>query len=144
MKDMRDSTAVPQIVKIVRMFVKFHLLLIVTSLIFGVIFLQDWIEDELSNQWKILKVYCQSAMGVLLDPINEKMKNLSEVLQMHLNNAVTKGQLKAKLIGKLALFFATFLLLNTDFNSKYDKRGAKTLLLLHVALDVLTRSNLWS
>ncbi|GKV08479.1 hypothetical protein SLEP1_g20099 [Rubroshorea leprosula] len=98
MEDMRDSTAVLQIVKIVRMFVKFHPLLTVTSLIFGLISLQDWIEDELSNQWKILKVYCQVAMRALLDLINEKMKNLCEVLQMHLNNEATKGQLKAKLI----------------------------------------------
>ncbi|GKV08477.1 hypothetical protein SLEP1_g20097 [Rubroshorea leprosula] len=98
MEDMRDSTAVPQIVKIVRMFVKFHPLLTVIRLIFGVIFLQDWIEEELSNQWKMLKVYCQLAMRALLDPINEKMKNLSEVLQTHLNNEATKCQLKARLI----------------------------------------------
>ncbi|GKV08482.1 hypothetical protein SLEP1_g20102 [Rubroshorea leprosula] len=91
MEDMRDSTAMPQIVKIVRMFVKFHPLLTVSRLIFGVIFLQDWVEDELSNQWKMLKVYCQLAMRASLDPINEKMKNLSEVLQMHLNNEATKG-----------------------------------------------------
>ncbi|GKV51352.1 hypothetical protein SLEP1_g58019 [Rubroshorea leprosula] len=144
MEDMRASTAVPEIVKIVRLVVKFHPLLIVTNLIFGVIFLYDWIEEEVSNQWKFLKVYCQSTMRALLDPITEKMKNLSEALQMHFNNEAAKGQLKAKLIGKLTLFFAAFLLLDIELSSEYDKRGVKTQLLLLVGLDLLTRSKLWS
>ncbi|GKV17707.1 hypothetical protein SLEP1_g28176 [Rubroshorea leprosula] len=98
MEDTRDSTAVLHIVKIVRMVVKFHPLLMVTSLIFGVIFMRYWIEEKVSNQWKILKVYCQSTMRILLDPIIEKMKNLSKALHMHLNNEAANGQLKAKLI----------------------------------------------
>ncbi|GLT30065.1 hypothetical protein SLA2020_048870 [Shorea laevis] len=123
MEDMRDSTAAqPQIVKIVRMVVKFHPLLMVTSLIFHVMFMQDWIEEVVSNQWKFLKVYCQSTMRALLDPITEKMENISQALQMHFNNEAAKGQLKAKLMGKLALFFATFLLLDTELSSKYDKK----------------------
>ncbi|GKV17711.1 hypothetical protein SLEP1_g28178 [Rubroshorea leprosula] len=144
MEDMRDSTAVPQIVKIVRLVVKFHPLLTVTNLIFGVIFLYDWIEEEVSNQWKILKVYCQSTIRAVLDLIIKKMKNLSRALQMHLNNEVAKGQLKAKVIGKLALFFATFLLLDTEFCSKYDKEGTKTQLLLLFGMGLLTNSKPWS
>ncbi|GKV16201.1 hypothetical protein SLEP1_g26878 [Rubroshorea leprosula] len=95
MEDMRDSIAMPQIV---RMVVKFHPLLTVTSLIYRVILFQDWIEEEVSTQWKALKVYFQSTMRSLLDPIIEKMKNLSEALEMHLHNEAIKGQLKAKLV----------------------------------------------
>ncbi|GKV17706.1 hypothetical protein SLEP1_g28175 [Rubroshorea leprosula] len=144
MEDMRDSTAVPHIVKIVRLVVKFHPLLTVTNVIFGVIFLYDWIEEEVSNQWKILKVYCQSTMRAVLDLIIKKMKNLSRALQMHLNNEVAKGQLKAKVIGKLALFCATFLLLDTEFSSKYDKEGTKMQLLLLFGMGLLTNSKPWS
>ncbi|GKV17692.1 hypothetical protein SLEP1_g28161 [Rubroshorea leprosula] len=143
MEDMRDSTAVPQIVKIVRMVVKFHPLLTITSLIFKVAFLQDWIEEEVSNQWKILKVYCQSIMTALLDPVIEKMKNLSEALQMYFNNEVAKGQLKATLVGKLALFSATFLLLDTELGSKYDEKGVKTQLLLLAGVHILDNPKLW-
>ncbi|GKV17717.1 hypothetical protein SLEP1_g28184 [Rubroshorea leprosula] len=143
MEDMRDSTAVSQIVKIVRMVVKFHPLLTITSLIFKIIFLQDWIEEEMNNHWKILKVYCQSIMRALLDPVTKKMKNLSKALQIHFNNEAAKGQLKAKLIAKLALFFATFLLLDTELGSNIYKRGVKTQLLF-VGLHMLDYSKLWS
>ncbi|GKV16165.1 hypothetical protein SLEP1_g26847 [Rubroshorea leprosula] len=95
MEDMRDSIAVLQIV---RMVIKFHPLLTITSIVYRVILLQDWIEDEMSNQLKALKVYFQSKMRSLLDPIIEKMKNLSEALEMHLHNEVAKDQLKAKLV----------------------------------------------
>ncbi|GKV16166.1 hypothetical protein SLEP1_g26848 [Rubroshorea leprosula] len=95
MEDMRDSIAM---LRIVRMVIKFHPLLTITSLIYRVILLQDWIEHEVSNQWKALKVYFQSTMRSLLDPIIEKMKNLSEALEMHLHNEAAKGQLKAKLV----------------------------------------------
>ncbi|GKV16168.1 hypothetical protein SLEP1_g26850 [Rubroshorea leprosula] len=37
-------------------------------------------------------------MRSLLDPIIEKMKNLSKALEMHLHNEAAKGQLKAKLV----------------------------------------------
>ncbi|GKV17725.1 hypothetical protein SLEP1_g28192 [Rubroshorea leprosula] len=116
----------PQIVKIVRLVVKFHPLLTVTNLIFGIIFLHDWIEEEVSNQWKFLKVCCQSTMKALLDPITKKMKNLSEALQRQFNNEAPKGHLKAKLIGKLALFSAAFLLLDIDFgvNSEFSVEAA--------------------
>ncbi|GKV17702.1 hypothetical protein SLEP1_g28171 [Rubroshorea leprosula] len=144
MEDMRDSTVLPQIVKIGRMVVKFHPLLIITSLTFQVIFLQHYIEGELCNQWNVLKVYCQSRMRAMLELITEKMKNLSKALQMHLDNEVERGQPKAKVIGQVALFFATFLLLDTEFSSKYDNRGAKTQLLLLIGIDLLIRSKLWS
>ncbi|GKV16160.1 hypothetical protein SLEP1_g26842 [Rubroshorea leprosula] len=131
MEDMRDSIAIAQIV---RMVIKFHPLLTITSLIYQVILLQDWIEKEVSNQWKALKVYFQSTMRSLLDPIIEKMKNLSKALEMHLHNEATKGQLKAKLVGKLAMFSAIFLLLNTELSSKYDRRGVKMQLLMLIGL----------
>ncbi|GKV17694.1 hypothetical protein SLEP1_g28163 [Rubroshorea leprosula] len=133
-----------QIVKIVKMLVQFHPLLTVTSLICRVILLQDWIEEEVGNQWKALKVYCQSTMRSLLDPITEKMKNLSKALQMHLNHEAEKGQPKTKLIGKLVLFSATFLLLDTEVSSKYDKRGIKTWLLLLIGTELLIFSEFWS
>ncbi|GLT45665.1 hypothetical protein SLA2020_194810 [Shorea laevis] len=141
MEDMRDSIAVPQIV---RMVIKFHPLLIITSLIYRVILLQIWIEEEVSNQWKALKVYFQSTMRSLLDPIIEKMKNLSKALELHLHNEAAKGQLKAKLVGKLALFSAMFFLLNTKLSSKYDKRGVKMQLLMLIGLGPLTHSKRWS
>ncbi|GKV47981.1 hypothetical protein SLEP1_g54829 [Rubroshorea leprosula] len=141
MEDMRDSIAVP---RIVRMVVKFHPSLTVTSLIFRVILFQDWIEEEVSNQWKALKVYFQSTMRSLLDPIIENMKNLSEALEMHLHNEATKGQLKAKLVGKLAMFSAIFLLLNTELSSKYDRRGVKMQLLMLIGLGLLTHSKHWN
>ncbi|GKV17700.1 hypothetical protein SLEP1_g28169 [Rubroshorea leprosula] len=141
---MRYSTAMSQIGKIVKMLVKFHPLLIVTSLICRVILMQDWIEEEVSNQWKAFKVCCQSTMRSLLDPITEKMKNLLKALQMHLNHEAEKGQPKTKLIGKLALFSATFLLLDTEISSKYDKRGVKMQLLLISGLELLKLSKLWS
>ncbi|GLT76922.1 hypothetical protein SLA2020_485550 [Shorea laevis] len=99
MEDTRDSAALTHFVKIVKMVVKFHPLLTVTNLIFGVIFLHDWIKKEVSNEWKALNVYCQSTMKALLDPIIEKMKNLSKVLQMHLDHEAAKDLSKAKLIG---------------------------------------------
>ncbi|GLT31365.1 hypothetical protein SLA2020_061070 [Shorea laevis] len=141
MKDMRDSIVVPWIV---RMVVKFHPLLTVTSLIYRVILFQDWIEEEVSNQWKALKVYFQSTMRSLLDPIIEKMKNLWEALEMHLHNEVTKGQLKAKLVDKLAMFSTIFLLLNTELSSKYDRRGVKMQLLMVNGLGPLMHSKRWS
>ncbi|GKV17696.1 hypothetical protein SLEP1_g28165 [Rubroshorea leprosula] len=144
MKDMRYSTAVPQIMNIVRIVVKFHPLLTITSLICQVILLQDWIEEEVSNQWKTLKVYCQSTMRALLDPITKKMKNLSKAVQMHLNHGAEKRQPKIQLLGKLALYSATFLLLDTEISSKYDKRGLKTWLLLLIGNDLLTNSEFWS
>ncbi|GKV08928.1 hypothetical protein SLEP1_g20498 [Rubroshorea leprosula] len=144
MKDMRYSAAAPQIVKIVRIVVKFHPLLTVTSLICQVILLQDWIEEEVSNQWKALKVYCQSIVRALLDPITEKMQNLSKALQMHLSHGAETRQLETELLGKLALFSATFLLLDTEVSSKYDKRGFKTQLLLRIGLELLKLSKLWS
>ncbi|GKV46061.1 hypothetical protein SLEP1_g53074 [Rubroshorea leprosula] len=144
MEDTRYSAIVPQIVKIVKMVVKFHPLLIITSLMCRIIFLQDWIEEKVSNKWKALKVYYESTMRALLAPITEKMKNLSEALQMHLNQEAEKGQPKAKLIGKIALLFATFLLLDTEVSSKYDKRGIKVLLLLIIGLKLLRLSKRWS
>ncbi|GKV16181.1 hypothetical protein SLEP1_g26862 [Rubroshorea leprosula] len=141
MEDMRDSIAVP---RIVRMVIKFHPLLTVTSLIYRVILLQDWIEEEVSNRWKALKVYFQSTMRSLLDPIIEKVKNLSEALEMHLHNEAANGQLKAKLVGKLALFSAIFLLQNIELSSKYDRRGVKMQLLMLISLGLLTHSKHWS
>ncbi|GKV37144.1 hypothetical protein SLEP1_g45205 [Rubroshorea leprosula] len=143
MVDMRDSTTVAQIVEIVKMVIKFHPLLTVTGLIYRVILLQDWIEKEVNIQWKALNMYCQSTMRALLYLITEKMKNLSKALQMHLNNEAIKGQPKAKLIGKIALFSATFLMLDIEFSSKYDKKGTKTKLLLFIGLDLLISSELW-
>ncbi|GLT29960.1 hypothetical protein SLA2020_047880 [Shorea laevis] len=140
MKDMRYSTTMPQIMKIVKRVVKFHSLLRVTSLICQVILLQDWIEDEVSNQWKTLKVYCQSTMRALLDPIIEKIKNLSKALQMHLNHGAKKGQPKIQLLGRLALYSAIFLLLDTEVSSKYDKRGVKAWLLLLIGNELLAFS----
>ncbi|GKV17699.1 hypothetical protein SLEP1_g28168 [Rubroshorea leprosula] len=144
MKDMRYSTAVLQIMKIVRIVVKFHPLLTITSLICQVILLQDWIEEEVSNEWKTLKVYCRSTIRALLNPITEKMKNLSKALQMHLNHGAEKGQPKTQLLGRLALFSATFLLLDTEVSSKYDKRGFKAWLLLFIGIELLTFSKFWS
>ncbi|GLT61597.1 hypothetical protein SLA2020_342930 [Shorea laevis] len=144
MEDMRGSTAVPQIVTIVRLVVKFHPLLTVTNLIFRLTVLHDWIEEEVSNQWKILKVYCQSIMRALLGSVTETMKSLSKALQMHFNNEAAKGQLKVKLIGRLALFSAAFILLDSELSSKYDKKGVKTQSMLIVGLDLLTRPKFWS
>ncbi|GKV51799.1 hypothetical protein SLEP1_g58423 [Rubroshorea leprosula] len=141
MEDMRDSNTAPQIVKIVRMVVKFHPLLTITSLIHRIILLQDWIEEEVSNQWEALKVYCQSIMRALLDPITEKMKYLSEAIQMHLHVEAAKGQPKAKLVGKLARISAIFLLLDTELSSKYV---TKMLLLLLIGFDPVKQSTLWS
>ncbi|GKV16202.1 hypothetical protein SLEP1_g54830 [Rubroshorea leprosula] len=141
MEAMRDSIAVPWIV---RMVIRFHPLLTVTRLIYWVILLQDWIEEKVSNQWKALKVYFQSTMRSLLDPIIEKMKNLSKVLEMHLHNEAAKGQLKAKLVGKLAMFSAIFLLENTELSSKYDGRGVKVQLLTIIGLGLLRHSKPWS
>ncbi|GLT61591.1 hypothetical protein SLA2020_342870 [Shorea laevis] len=72
------------------------------------------------------------------------MKNQSKALKMHLNNDMEKGHLKAKVIGQVALFFVTFLLLDTKFSSKYDRSGAKTQLLLLIGIDLLIHSKLWS
>ncbi|GKV17703.1 hypothetical protein SLEP1_g28172 [Rubroshorea leprosula] len=121
MKDTRYSTAMPQIVKTVKMLVKFHPLLTVANLICQVILLQDWIEEEVSNQWKALKLYCQSKMRSLSDSITEKMENLSKALQMHLNHETEKGQPKIKLIGRLALFSASFLLLDTEWYYDHEQ-----------------------
>ncbi|GKV16182.1 hypothetical protein SLEP1_g26863 [Rubroshorea leprosula] len=79
-----------------------------------------------------------------LDPIIEKMKNLSEALEMHLLNKVAKGQLKAKLVNKFALFSTIFFLLNTELSSKYDRRGVITQLLMIIGLGLLTHSKSWS
>ncbi|GLT31357.1 hypothetical protein SLA2020_060990 [Shorea laevis] len=141
MEDMRDSIVVP---RIVRMVIKCPPLLTITNLVYRVILLQVWIEEEVSNQWKTLKVYFQLTMRSLLDPIIEKMKNLSQALKMHLHNEAIKGQLKAKLVGKLAPFFAIFLLQNTELSSKYDRRGVKMQLLITIGLGLLTHSKHWS
>ncbi|GKV26433.1 hypothetical protein SLEP1_g35733 [Rubroshorea leprosula] len=135
MEDASNSTA--NIVKIARMVVKFHPLLTVTNLIFKMILVQDWI-------CKTLKVYWQSTMRALRDPVAEKMKKLSEALKMHLAKEATMGQPMAKLIGKHALFSATFLLLDTKLCSKYDRRGIIMQFLLFIFLDLLTYPKRWS
>ncbi|GLT45663.1 hypothetical protein SLA2020_194790 [Shorea laevis] len=82
-------------------------------------------------------------MRSLLDPIIEKMKNLSKALELHLHNEAAKGQLKVKLVGKLALFSVMFFLLNTELSSKYDRRGVKMQLLMLIGLGPLTHSKHW-
>ncbi|GLT61593.1 hypothetical protein SLA2020_342890 [Shorea laevis] len=95
MEDMRDSIVLPQIVKIVRMVVKFHPLLIITSFTFQVIFLQHYIEGEVSNQWNVLKVYCQSTMRATLELITEKTESIQsppDSSQQRHGKGSTKGQ----------------------------------------------------
>ncbi|GLT40808.1 hypothetical protein SLA2020_149140 [Shorea laevis] len=102
--------------------------------------LLSWIVVVMSKMQKALMLFRQSTIRPLLDPIIEKMNNLSEALKMCLTNDAVMGQPKVKLICKFALLFAKILWQDSELRLKYDESGKITVFFALTCLYLLAFS----